>query len=119
MIKVIFVRFLATTLVPYISNPSSVNVPVLSKHMTVILPAILILNGLVQNIDFFFSLYKAIDTPICKQVGSAGGTLIVIRSRESITISSSLLPNSNLLGRVMKKPIKASNKNIATNFKES
>lgn len=63
------------------SNPSSVSVPVLSKHIIVTLPHILTFGGEIQNIYFFFILLRANEIPIDKQVGSAGGTVIVTRSK--------------------------------------
>lgn len=69
---------------PYISNPSSVNVPVLSKHITVTLPLIFTLGGEIQNTLLRYNLVNAIDTPIWRQVGKAGGTVIVIKSNPSL-----------------------------------
>ena len=43
------------------------------------------LLGLMQNMRFFYNLDKANDMPIDKQVGSAGGTVIVIKSSMLIT----------------------------------
>lgn len=63
------------------SNPSSVSVPVLSKHIIVTLPQILTFGGEIQNIYCFLSLLIANDIPIDKQVGRAGGTVIVIKSK--------------------------------------
>ena len=74
-------------IIPYVSNPSSVKVPVLSKHIILILPATFILEGAIQKIFFFFSLYDAKLIPIDIQVGKAGGTVTVIISRVLSTIS--------------------------------
>lgn len=41
---------------PKVSSPSSVRVPVLSKHMMFTLPETFILGGEIQKIFFFFNL---------------------------------------------------------------
>jgi len=52
----------------------------------VILPATLTLFGDIQTIYFFNNRPNAKVTPMDKHVGKAGGTVIVIRSNEFITI---------------------------------
>ncbi len=65
---------------PETDNPSSVNVPVLSKIMIETLPATLILGGSIQKIFFFLSYRTARITPEVIAAGSAGGIAIVIKS---------------------------------------
>ena len=89
--------------IPSTSKPSSVKVPVLSKHTTSNFPPILTLVnnqqheqiedkrksylwGLIQKIDRFFSLPRAKFVPIVRVAGNAGGTTIVIRSN-ALTIT--------------------------------
>jgi len=67
-----------TGLAPRISRPSSVRVPVLSKHIILILPVSLIVLGEIQKICFFWSLANATLMPTYTHVGKAGGTVIVI-----------------------------------------
>ena len=69
-----------TNRAPSTSNPSSVRVPVLSKHMISTVPATLTRFGLIQNIPCFRSRDKANEVPIVKVAGNAGGTIIVIKS---------------------------------------
>ena len=105
---------------PYKSNPSSVKVPVLSKHIIVTLPLILTLGGEMQNIFDFYNLDKAMETPIYKQVGNAGGTVIVIKSNPSFMNShvemEPSIKNSILLGTVAMNPTTANKAIIPTNF---
>lgn len=74
--------FLIIGLTPYISKPSSVKVPVLSKQRIVIYPEILTRWGEIQYIDFDFILLRAKEIPIERQVGKAGGTAIVTKSKK-------------------------------------
>lgn len=67
---------------PFKSSPSSVNVPVLSKHMIVTCPQMLTFGGEMQKIYLFLSLCMAKVIPIERQVGSAGGTVTVIKSKD-------------------------------------
>ena len=77
-------------LTPRIYNPSSVKVPVLSKTMMLILPLIFTLGGEMQNILLLFNLVIAKATPTDMVAGKAGGTVIVIKSRDlSITFAAS------------------------------
>lgn len=46
--------------IPNVSRPSSVRVPVLSKHMMLTFPETLIFGGEMQKISFFLSLFKNI-----------------------------------------------------------
>lgn len=112
-----------TILTPYISKPSSVNVPVLSKHIIVILPLILTFYGDIQYIFFYYNLLNAILIPIYKHVGNAGGTVIVIRSKPSFINSHIVIEpsykNTILLGTVIMKPRTANIAIIPTNFIES
>lgn len=56
------------------------SVPVLSKHIKLILPTMLILGGDMQNILFLFRRAIALSIEVDKQAGSAGGTIIVTTS---------------------------------------
>ena len=69
-----------TDLAPRTSRPSSVKVPVLSKHITSTVPATLTLLGLIQKISFFRNRERANEVPIVNVAGNAGGTIIVIKS---------------------------------------
>jgi hypothetical protein len=57
-------------------------VPVLSNTNVSTLPATLILGGDIQKIFIFFSRFMAKIIPHDMAAGSAGGTVIVIRSSE-------------------------------------
>lgn len=63
------------------SKPSSVKVPVLSKHIMFIFPQMFIFEGAIQKIYDFLSLTIANPIPIDIHVGSAGGTVTVSMSR--------------------------------------
>jgi len=52
------------------------------------LPATFTRGGEMQNIPFFLSLARAKRVPTVIAAGSAGGTVIVIKSKERSTISS-------------------------------
>jgi hypothetical protein len=69
-----------------------VRVPVLSKTIMFTRPATFILVGEMQNIFIFLSLASAKAVPAVIAAGSAGGTVIVTRSRHLITISSVSVP---------------------------
>lgn len=75
-----------TDLAPRTSKPSSVKVPVLSKHITSTVPATLTLFGLMQKIFFFRNRDNANEVPIVKVAGSAGGITIVIKSSARMII---------------------------------
>ena len=75
-----------TILINY--NELYVNVPVLSNHITFIDPAAFIFGGLIQLIFFCFNLLKEKVIPIDIAAGKAGGTVIVIISKNPITISA-------------------------------
>lgn len=61
--------------------------PTLSKQTRFSCPQIFILWGLIQKIPIFFSLLWAYTIPAVIAAGSAGGTVIVMISRDSIIIS--------------------------------
>ena len=65
---------------PRTSRPSSVKVPVLSKHITSTVPATLTLFGEIQKISRFRRRERANEVPIVNVAGNAGGTIIVIKS---------------------------------------
>ena len=73
-----------------------------------------------QNMFYFYNLDKAIETPIYKQVGNAGGTVIVIRSNPSFMNSQveiePSIKNSILFGTVAINPTTANKAIIPTNF---
>lgn len=81
------------TTMPWVSSPSSVRVPVLSKHMRLTLPAIVTLYGEMQKILLLLRLLTANSTPMLMQVGRAGGTTIVITSHDLFMISIVSTPN--------------------------
>jgi len=66
---------------PKTSNPSSVKVPVLSKHIISTVPATFTRLGLIQKISFFRRRDRANEVPIVSVAGNAGGTIIVIKSK--------------------------------------
>lgn len=92
------------------SRPSSVSVPVLSKHTQSIDPETLIERGAIQKMFFFSSRFCAYIRPTdmaAKMIyfliiylkkgllilpGRAGGTAIVIKSKLSTTILSAPTP---------------------------
>ena len=59
----------------------------LSKHATLILPHVLILGGLIQNILSLFNRLKLYITATLIAAGNAGGTTIVIISNARMIIS--------------------------------
>jgi len=71
---------------PETDNPSSVNVPVLSKTIIETLPATLILGGSMQKIFLFLSYRTAKITPEVIAAGRAGGIAIVIRSMNLLKV---------------------------------
>ena len=78
------------------------------------------LGGDIQNMFDFYNLDSAIETPIYKQVGNAGGTVIVIRSNPSLMNShvdiEPSIKNSILFGTVAINPTTANRAMIPTNF---
>jgi hypothetical protein len=89
----------------------------------VTLPATLTLLGEMQKIYFFAILASAKETPIERQVGRAGGTVIVTKSKELITnqniVISPLLIPSIVFGRATNHPITAIIAKTAKNRSES
>lgn len=73
-----------------------------------------------QNMFDFYNLDKAMETPIYKQVGNAGGTVMVIKSSPSLMNSQvemePSIKNSILLGTVAMNPTTANKAIIPTNF---
>lgn len=61
--------------------------PTLSKQTRFSCPQIFILWGLIQKIPIFFSLLWAYTMPAVIAAGSAGGTVMVMISRDSIIIT--------------------------------
>lgn len=61
--------------------------PTLSKQTRFSCPQMFILWGLIQKMPTFFSLLWAYTMPAVIAAGSAGGTVIVMISRDSIIIS--------------------------------
>ena len=55
--------------------------PVLSNTQIFTFPATLTLSLFIQIIPYFFNLLIAYDIPIPKQAGSAGGTVVVNKSK--------------------------------------
>src|SRR5436190_15596325 len=80
---------------PNTSNPSSVRVPVLSKHITSTVPATLTRLGLIQKMPSFRSRDNAKDVPIVKVAGNAGGTMIVIKSKALTIIKCQCIYNQS------------------------
>lgn len=76
-----------------------------------------------QYIYFFYNRAKAKEIPIDKQVGNAGGTVIVTKSKELITnqktVISPLYKPFIVFGNAIKKPIKANTASTIKNSKES
>jgi hypothetical protein len=60
---------------------SYVNVPVLSKHIMLVIPPTIVLLGDVQNIDFYFIFSKANTIPNVILTGNPGGTVTVTKSK--------------------------------------
>jgi hypothetical protein len=60
----------------------------LSKNIVFTFPHTFILAGLLQDICFYLSLFIAKETPKDKHQGKAGGTQMVIISRDLTIISS-------------------------------
>jgi len=67
---------------------SSVRVPVLSKHAKLTAPPVMILFESIQNILRFLSLLIALRIPIVILTGNAGGTVIAIKSKNYVKMSS-------------------------------
>ena len=79
-------------------------VPVLSNTMILILPLIFTLAGDIQKILLFFSLEMANATPTDIDAGSAGGTVIVIKSRDLSINLGTVVPSLIIAGTEMAKP---------------
>lgn len=77
---VLVFKLIKLGLTPYIFNPSSVSVPVLSKHITYSLPLILTLYADIQNIFCFFNLVIALSNTPYIHNGRDGGIAIVNNS---------------------------------------
>jgi len=77
---------------PYISRPSSVNVPVLSKQKTSMAPHTFIYGGLMQNTLERRNRFCANTMPIVIAAGNAGGITIVTRSSVRTMILNTPLP---------------------------
>ena len=91
----------------------------MSKTIIWILPQILTLGGEIQKILLLFNLVMANATPTDMVAGKAGGTVIVIRSRDlSITYSVDD-PSLSSSGTVTAKPPIPTRAMIPTNIKES
>lgn len=97
--------------------------PVLSKQMLYIIPHMLIFSGLMQKTFFLVRRFIEKETPKERQVGRAGGTLIVIKSNAFLIISSVDIMPFELLyinfGSAMKNCIKATSNRIDKNLMES
>jgi hypothetical protein len=104
---------------PSTDKPSSVRVPVLSKTKISVLPATLILGGEMQNMFDFFSRLMAKIIPHDIAAGSAGGTVMVIKSSERSISWSGGVPALSIIGMVPQKPIIASRAIMKMNFIES
>ena len=102
---------------------SSVKVPVLSKQIVRTMPQRLIFSGLMQKTFFLFILFNEKEIPKERQVGRAGGTLIVTKSNSLMMISFySISPRSYLSRNVLIeaiKEMKATKNKIMMNFPAS
>lgn len=63
----------------------------LSKQIQSTEPDTLITLEFIQNILLFFSLFRAYSFPTVMAAGRAGGTAIVIKSKDLIIISETLI----------------------------
>ena len=72
-----------------------------------------------QKILRFFSLDIAKAVPTVMAAGRAGGTVIVIRSRDLSTMSAVSRPSPIIIGRVQRNPIIAISPILKMNFSES
>ncbi len=104
---------------PRTERPSSVRVPVLSKTKVSICPAKLMRGGEMQNIFRFLSLFIAKIIPHDIAAGNAGGTAIVIKSREWSISDLVVYPDAIISGNVAQKPTMAIIAIKKTNFIES
>ena len=93
--------------------------PVLSKTIRLTLPVTFTRGGEIQNILLRLSLAIAKAAPAVMAAGRAGGTVIVIRSRERSMISSKLRFYLSIRGRVAMKPAMAIKPMKKMNFSES
>lgn len=94
-------------------------VPVLSNTIRFTLPATLTLGGDIQKILFFLSLLIANAVPAVMAAGSAGGTVIVIRSSDLSIIAEVSYPYLIIIGSVQKNPKIAIHPIANINFNES
>lgn len=76
-------------------------VPVLSKHMKLVMPPTIVLLGDVQNIDFYFIFYNANIIPNVILTGRPGGTVTVTKSKNLINNSNGSACSANLMTRMM------------------
>ena len=93
---------------PYTYNPSSVNVPVLSKTNRFTRPDTFTRGGEIQNIFFLFKRLIAKAVPAVIAAGKAGGTVIVIRSNDLTIMAHRTYPYWIIIGSVAKNPSNAS-----------
>ena len=103
---------------PATLSPSSVRVPVLSKTIIWTLPAAFMLKGLIQYIFLSLSLDSANMIPTLIAAGRAGGTEIVIKSK-NLTIVSLVDKYFNETSTVHAHPNIDIKPIMATNFKAS
>uniref|UniRef100_A0A1I8AA86 Uncharacterized protein n=1 Tax=Steinernema glaseri TaxID=37863 RepID=A0A1I8AA86_9BILA len=75
-----------TATMPKKSRPSSVSVPVLSKHTVLMAPQVLMVDGSMQKICFRRRRICAFKMPMLMAAGRAGGTTMVMMSSERTTI---------------------------------
>ncbi|KAH3663094.1 hypothetical protein OGATHE_004670 [Ogataea polymorpha] len=100
-------RIGSETRTPIKSKPSSVNVPVLSKHMTSSFPPTFIRVGAMQNTLLCRNRESAKLVPIVNVAGKAGGTTIVMRSNARRVIVFHPSPSLTKLIAETTKPISA------------
>lgn len=91
----------------------------MSKTIIWILPQILTLGGEIQKILLLFNLVMANATPTDIVAGKAGGTVIVIRSRDLSMTCSVVDPSLSNSGTVKTKPPIPTRAMIPTKIKES
>ena len=78
--------------------------PVLSKTIRFTLPLTFTRGGEIQKILLLFNLAIAKAAPAVMAAGRAGGTVIVIKSNERSTISSTLKSYFSIKGKVARNP---------------
>lgn len=86
-------------------------VPVLSKHIRLVMPPTIVLLGEVQNIDFYFIFYKAKIIPNVILTGRPGGTVTVTKSKNLINKSKGSACSANLITNTMYEITVTINKN--------